>query len=61
MDILPEVFKSGIVRDPTIKVPEAFRLMSVPPTVIAGPPAEMVRFAFRLLNRIYHSHELVRV
>ena len=34
--------KSGIVLDPTTKVPEGWRLMTVPPTVTAGPPAEMV-------------------
>lgn len=33
---------SAIVLDPTIKVPEGWTLMTVPWTVTAGPPAEMV-------------------
>lgn len=34
--------ESGIVLDPTRRVPEGWRLMIVPFTVAAGPPAEMV-------------------
>lgn len=34
--------KSEIVLDPTIKVPEGRRLMTVPAMVTAGPPTEIV-------------------
>ena len=36
------VIKRSTVLVPMIKVPEDWRLMTVPSTVIAGPPAEMV-------------------
>ena len=36
------VIERSTVLDPMIKVPEDWRLMTVPSMVIAGPPAEMV-------------------
>lgn len=35
-------FESAIVLDPTIKMPEGLRLVLVPATVMAGPPAQIV-------------------